>query len=105
MFITWANARIIFEVIFMREYRAKYKIESYYYECMTALPAETRYDERLIRAANDIEARKQAQDLRLEVGKGLIQPRVALESLIEIEIKEVTRPVGMKAGKQMDLFR
>ncbi|MEK6845335.1 MAG: hypothetical protein AABY26_01140 [Nanoarchaeota archaeon] len=88
----------------MREYRARYKVEAFYYECMTAMPDETKYVERSVLAINDQEARKKAQTLCLDVGRGLIMPTVTLESLVAVEVKEIIRKVGLKSGIQLNLF-
>lgn len=83
----------------MPDYLAKYRIESYYYECMTFMPDETRYDQLRFDAPNSEEAWKKATEYKKTIAADLFHPTITLEQLLEVS--EVKKPVPL--GTQLDL--
>ncbi|MFH0701132.1 MAG: hypothetical protein V2A62_01710 [Candidatus Woesearchaeota archaeon] len=86
-----------------KKYRAEYRINAYYCECMTWLPDPETHHRRLdFEAIDDFAAIDTAIEKQNEVGKNFLHPTVTLERVVQFQEREVKcLKEYLKARKQL----
>ncbi|MEK6848149.1 MAG: hypothetical protein AABX65_00770 [Nanoarchaeota archaeon] len=70
----------------MNNYIAKYRTNAYMFDGGAWMPdPEPHSDERVFRAKSSREARKMAEERKIEIGQRYYRARVTLESLFKVE--------------------